>query len=189
MNDFNTLTLAWTKATAKAKYGVQRVFHDVFTLASEGKTTLIYGSDYRDGKPCLVNTVGTMLTTGGGLGVPSTNFKEIVSLFDQINRVLEVKGVNDQPGYVSPLAADVFLRYFAPLKDGPVPVENEPITTNDTIYIEPSDEEMAQAIADMFMVDAPCEIEVNEHDISNYSVDAIEDADSVSVRNIAEPPC
>lgn len=188
MNDFNTLTLAWTEATAKAKYGVQRVFHDVFTLASEGKTTLIYGSDYRDGKPCLVNTVGTMLTTGGGLGVPSANFGEIVSLFDQINRVLETKGVNDQAGYVSPLAADVFLRYFAPLKDEPE-VPTTKVDSNNIPYVEPSDEEMAQAIADMFMVDAPCEIEVNEHDISSYSVDAIEDADSVSVRNIAEPPC
>lgn len=189
MNNLTNLLNSWEKATADAKYGVQRVFHDVFTLAAESKTTLIYGADYRDGKPCLVNTVGTMLTTGGGLGIPSNHFGEIVSLFDQINRELENQSVNTNPGYVSPLAAEIFLRHFAPLKDAPTTTNEVPVAPSNLPYIEPSDEEMASAVANMFMIDAPCEIQFNEDNLYEYSVDAIEEENSVSVRSISEPPC
>lgn len=116
---YQALCLKWNDATAKLAWGVQRAFHSVFELASEGKTHLVYGADYRNNNPCLVNSVGTMLTVGGGNGIPSAHFGEVVRTFDELNRILETKGVNTQPGLVSPLAADVFLQHFAPFKADP----------------------------------------------------------------------
>lgn len=172
MTNLDTLLPKWEQATANLKWGHQRVFHDVFTLAANGQTHLIYGSDYRGNYPCLVNTVGTMLTVGGGQGIPSANFPEIVSLFDRINLVLADKGVNTEPGMVSPLAAEVFLHHFAPLKDAP---ESSEIAerTPDTPYVEPTDEEMAASIAQMFTMEAPAEITLDENDFTNFSLEAI----------------
>lgn len=170
----------WTKATGNLKWGVQRVFHDVFSLASESQTTLIYGADYKDGNPCLVNTVGTMLsaTKGqGGTGLPTQHFGEVVSLFDQINRDLESKGVNDKPGYVSPMAAEVFLRYFAPLKEKPIDaavddaLQGEAFANN--VYRERSDEDIARDIMSAFSSPSPCEVDLiasNDNDLDFYHV-------------------
>lgn len=163
MNNLDELYVKWTQATAALPWGVQRVFHDVFDLAQQGKTTLIYGSDYRDGKPCLVNTVGSMLKVGGGHGIPTQHFGEVVSLFDQINRVLQNVDVNTTPGYVSPLAADILLHHFAPLKEKPADT-NTPKATSGAHerYIEPTDEEIARDLVNMFLTDAPCEIKFSE---------------------------
>ena len=152
MTNINVLLNQWTVATGKLKYGVQRVFHDVFVLASEEKTTLIHGADYRDGFPCLINTVGGMLTTGGGHGVPSTNFGEVVSLFDQINAHFDSNKINTTPGYVSPITAEILLKNFAPLKDAP------PLNIyNEEPYNEPTDEDMAKAMVALFTADMPNE--------------------------------
>lgn len=152
----------WKDQTDSLPWGVQRVFHDVFVLASEEKTTLTYGADYgTDGSPCLVNTVGTMLraTRGkAGRGLPSQHFGDIVHLFDSINRELQVSGVNDHPSHVSPLAAEVFLRNFAPLKEKPEVTEETPD------YVEPTDEDMAKALVSLF-TDEPVAHAVVSEDI------------------------
>lgn len=158
----NHLT-AWSKATANLKYGVQRVFHDVFVLASEGKTHLVYGSDYNGGFPCLVNTVGSMLTTGGGHGVPSSNFAEVVREFDSINRILKTEGVNTEVGKVSPMAAEIFLQYFAPIKEKPIEDAVNEATKNEAFaqnipYREPSDDDLARDLIEAFMTEPPKDI-------------------------------
>ncbi len=140
----------WTAATGDLKWGVQRVFHDVFALAAEGKTHLIYGADYYNGMPCLVNTVGGMLTTGGGNGIPMQYFDEVVSLFDQINGKFAEMGINTEPHLVSEVAAETLLRNFAPLSAPPEPETKEPTGTR---YIEPSDEDMAKAMVSLFTAD------------------------------------
>jgi len=116
------LLTQWKQATGELKPGVQRVFIDVLTLASEGKATLAFGTDYYKGKPCLVNAVGPMLTTGGGAGIPVTNFKDVVHLFDEINHTFAKKGINKNGQLVSDTAALVLLRNFGELKPMPVGV-------------------------------------------------------------------
>ena len=158
MTELNELKSGWTSATAALPYGVQRVFHDVFTLVAEGKkTNLVYGADYSgDTGVCLVNAAGHMLTTGGGHGIPIATFGPVVSLFDTINRVLKEKGVN-KDNYVSPFAAEIFLDWFAPLKDAPISTQVDEATSNESfatdIYIEPTDEEMARSLMDMMSAD------------------------------------
>lgn len=161
MTDMNMANLheRWTNATADLPYGVQRVFHDVFTLVAEGKkTNLVYGSDYSgDTGVCLVNAAGHMLTTGGGHGIPSATFGTVVGLFDTINRVLKDKGVN-KDNYVSPFAAEIFLDWFAPLKEKPISTQVDEATANESfatdVYVEPTDEEMARSLMDMMSADS-----------------------------------
>jgi hypothetical protein len=154
----------WQAATAALPYGVQRVFHDVFTLVAEGKkSNLVYGSDYAGPTgTCLVNAADNLLVTGGGRGVPMATFGDVVSLFDTINRVLKDKGVN-KDNYVSPFAAEIFLSWFAPLKEKPTEAAIEEAMVNEAFaqqldavtygYVEPTDEEMARALMDMMSDD------------------------------------
>lgn len=138
---------AWTKATGDLLPGQQRVFLDVLNLVSEGKAHLVYGADYRDGKPCLVNAVGQMLSVGGGAGVPSRNFGDVVGQFDTLNAAMLDRGINTD-GYVSPLAADFLIRNFGEVK----PMTMNAVVTKDEVatpYVEPSDEAMARALAEM----------------------------------------
>jgi hypothetical protein len=150
MSDMPELLTRWAGATGELKYGVQRVFHDVFVLAAEGKTHLIYGADYYQGMPCLVNTVGGMLTTGGGEGIPSAHFGQVVGLFDDINREFERLGINTEPNRVSEVAAETLLRNFAELK--PLPPEPGIVDAkmSGPILPETSDEEMAEAMVSLF---------------------------------------
>jgi hypothetical protein len=161
MNELDDLLTQWTAATADLKFGVQRVFHDTFVLAAEGKTTLIHGADYRDGNPCLVNTVGTMLTTGGGSGIPSAHFGEVVSLFDRINSEFDNNGVNTDHGHVSSLAAEIFVRHFAPLKEAPEPKTTLAEDVAKQQYHEPTDEDMAHDMVMLMRGDLPPCGEVN----------------------------
>lgn len=155
MTEMTTLLNQWTAATGDLKYGVQRVFHDVFSLAAEGKTHLIYGADYYNGMPCLVNTVGGMLSTGGGEGIPSEYFGEVVRLFDEINREFERTGINTESHRVSETAAETLLRNFAPLKDvPPAPMHFNPDATVNEQYIEPSDDAMAAAMVAIFTMES-----------------------------------
>lgn len=162
MTNLPHLLEQWTQATANLKSGTQNAFHDVLVLAEQGKINLVWGADYRDGGACLVNQAGAMLTTGGGRGVPITNFRDVVALFDQINRVLMDKGVNVD-GTVSPLAADILLKHYALLKEIEVSTEeavkeamaNEAFA--EAIYVEPTDEEIAAQLKAMFETEAPVE--------------------------------
>lgn len=156
----------WQNATANLPYGVQRVFHDVFTLVAEGKkTNLVWGADYAGTSgTCLVNAADNLLITGGGRGVPMATFSEVVSLYDHINRWLKDEGVN-KDNYVSPFAAEVFLSWFAPLKEKPTEAAIEEAMVNEAFandlatavgqeaYIEPTDEEMARSLMDMMSAD------------------------------------
>lgn len=151
----------WEVATANLKWGVQRAFHDVFTAVRDNDTTLIYGSDYMSGFPCLVNSVGQMLQVGGGNGVPSANFGQVVGLFDQINRELYKEKVNTEYGHVSPLAAEFFIHNFAPLKEIPVGLasfEDAGVKPGDP-YVEVTDDAVEEALRAMFLSPAPVEIE------------------------------
>lgn len=162
MTKLENLLTQWEHATANLKSGTQNAFHDVLTLAEQDKIKLVWGADYRDGGACLVNQAGAMLTTGGGHGVPIANFREVVSLFDQINRCLHNEGVNTDHS-VSPLAADILLKYYAPLKEIKTSTEeavkeamaNEAFA--EAIYVEPTDEEIAAQLKAMFETEAPVE--------------------------------
>lgn len=143
---------AWTKATGDLLPGQQRVFLDVLNLVAEGKAHLVHGADYRNGKPCLVNAVGQMLSTGGGQGIPMASFNHVVSEFDRVNQCLLQMGVNTD-GMVSPLAAEFLIRNFGDLK--PMVVESTvPKEEVAKPYVEPSDEAM-QAALDAMTVPGP----------------------------------
>lgn len=141
----------WTNATANLKPGVQHAFHDVLSLAKDEKVTLVWGADYTgDGGACLVNQAGAMLTTGGGHSIPSRFFGEVVGLFDKINRELMEKSVNTDH-HVSPLAAEVLLHHFAPLKEMVI----TEVIEEEGPFVEPTDEEIAGAWIQSLMSDAP----------------------------------
>lgn len=158
----NNMFKAWTEATAALPWGVQRVFHDTFTLVKDEKVHLVHGSDYRDGKPCLVNAVGQMTVAGGGHGIPSMSYSTIVVLFDKINREFDRQGVNAGDGYVSPLAAEILLHHFAPLKDKPVEADvDEAGATAEFeqgVYVEPKDEDFARDLMNAMQAPAPEDI-------------------------------
>lgn len=143
----------WTAATGELKPGEQAVFLDVLNLVSEGKAHLVWGSDYRDGKPCLVNAVGQMLATGGGHNIPMQQFTEVVRAFDALNSQMHDEGVNEN-GYVSPLAADFLIRNFGKVKplvvnsDVPVEAETKP-------YVEPTDAEFMASWLSAMAAPAP----------------------------------
>lgn len=152
MTDKQQLRIEWNKATGDLPYGVQKVFKDVLTLVAEDKKKdLVYGMDYGDGGACLVNSASNMLTAhaneneGGGHGIPTAHFGEVVRLFDRINSLLKQEGVNTT-SKVSPLAADILLRWFGPEKQPPAVEDIEEAKAKafaDNIpYTEPSDEEM-----------------------------------------------
>lgn len=149
MYDPDELRSQWGKATHDLPYGVQRVFKDVLDLVQEGKKQdLVYGADYSNSGACLVNASANMLVAGGGHGIPMAAFGDVVSLFDRINKYLEIQGVNNEPGLVSPLAAEILLNWYAPLKEVPEVVENFKTEGDNLIplpYIEATDEEMEQA--------------------------------------------
>lgn len=110
--------IEWNRVTADLPWGVQTVLKDTLELVESGDVQLVWGADYSGNHACLINSVAQMLTTGGGYGIPMAHFGPLVSLFDRINRDLKVQGVNKN-NYVSPLAAEVLLRYFAPIKPQP----------------------------------------------------------------------
>ena len=174
MTDFDELKEQWQIATAKLPWGVQRVFRDVFALAAEQKTPtpLVWGRDYGDGGACLVNQGAQFLSLiagEGGYGKPSQAFGEVVGLFDKINAEFLKADVNVNQT-VSPLAADIFLNWFAPLRDRPVDhavTESiAPEAFSVGIIPERSDEDMARALME-FLTSAPAAMESDPTEISH----------------------
>lgn len=135
----------WTQVTAGLDWGKQRVLYDTLTLAAEGKIKVVYGADDYDGSPCLINAVGCMVKSQNES--PSMNEPHLVRLFDQINRYLNDKGVNTEGdrGHMSPLAAEILVQYFAPLREIPsgTPVNEVPIA--EPYFVEPTDAEIQAA--------------------------------------------
>lgn len=146
MQDMTSLRNKWNQATSELPWGVQRVLYDTLNLVAEGKVTLVHGTDYSNGSPCLINAVGQMLTSGGGRGIPTQYFGNLVSLFDRINReFMSVPGHNTD-SKVSPAVAEVLVHWFAPLKDEPIPGTEDEAAAMEVFasqsYIEPSDADM-----------------------------------------------
>lgn len=152
MPDIDILRKKWTEATAALAYGEQRVFADVLKLvADDVKKNLIWGSDYADGgtTACLVNAAGSMLSKGDGAGVPMQQFRNVVALYDQINREFRARDIN-LDHHVSPLAAEILLQWFAPLKEAPSEVlARESHFKGDEHYVEPTDEVMLNDLLNM----------------------------------------
>jgi hypothetical protein len=163
--DLDELRLKWNVATANLKYGEQRVFIDVLTLVAEDKKhDLVWGKDYGDGGACLVNAAGNLLTTGGGHGIPMANFGAVVGLYDTINRIFYGRDINTD-NHVSPLAAEILLQWFAPLKPTPLETEVNDAMANEAFaeglsYTEPTDEDMTRALMEM-LSEAPPAVENN----------------------------
>lgn len=153
----------WNTATGNLPYGVQRVFLDTLNLVKDEKIHLVWGADYRDSKPCLVNAVASMLTTGGGHGIPMRHYGKVVSQFDQINAELRTKGINTD-GYVSPLAAEILIRNFGELKPEPE-VDTSVVEMSNGAYVEPSDEEVMQDWLNSMK--APSKEEIDERAAAN----------------------
>lgn len=145
--DLDTALKSWTSATANLPWGVQGLCHDALTLAANEKITLVHGADYRDGRPCLFNAIRQM--TEQLNQTPMSFAGDVVIAFDEVNRLLAIQKVNVEYNKVSPLAADILLRNFAPLKGAPtadeiarMDIERESFMRNCTPYIEPTDEEV-----------------------------------------------
>ncbi len=152
----------WNKATSELPWGVQTVMLDTLKMVAEEQITLVYGADYFDGSPCLVNAVANLTTAGGGRGVPLSEFNDLVCAFDDINNMLLGRGINISKN-VSPLAAEILIKNFGTLKEKPVEsavnhaMQREAFDNN--VYREPSDEEMAR---DLFnALSTPCIEEVD----------------------------
>lgn len=161
---------AWTKATGDLLPGQQRVFLDVLNLVSEGKAHLVHGADYRNGKPCLVNAVGQMLSTGGGAGIPSREFSEVVCQFDILNGRMLEEGINVD-GYVAPLAADFLIRNFGELKPMTLTKPDEGQVApkyDDPPYIEPDDATLAASWLSAMAAPAPQEVAQRTDDEAEY---------------------
>lgn len=138
----------WKIATGNLPYGVQNVLMDTLGLVKDEKIHLVYGSNYRQGKPCLFNAVSSMIMENrseGDTGLPSTDFQfhQVVGAFDEVNRILREQGINES-GYVSPLAAEILIRNFGTVKGEPDPETLTVAEESHGRYIEPSDEELAK---------------------------------------------
>lgn len=163
MNNYDSLREQWGAATAALPWGAQRVFIDVLTLAQQEKTPspLVWGRDYGDGGACLVNQGAQLLSAldgEGGYGKPSQMFGEVVSLFDQINQEFFKNDINFNKT-VSPLAADILIQWFAPLKDQPLEEQVNEAQANEAfaqgIIPERSDEDMTRALMAMLSEPPP----------------------------------
>jgi hypothetical protein len=159
--DLESLHTQWTNATANLAPGEQRVFKDVLTLvAEEKKSNLIWGSDYFGGQnACLVNAAGSMLSKGDGQGVPMAQFGDVVALYDKLNRAYKDKDIN-KDNHVSPLAAEILLHHFAPLKEMPMEtIAKESHFKGTDKYVEPTDEEMLHNLTIMLSDPNPAPVE------------------------------
>jgi hypothetical protein len=152
------LRTKWEIATSKLPWGVHRVFKEAFNLVANEQIKMVWGADVRDGSPCLVNSVHSMLSDK--TLSPSSAFPEVVSLFDQINRELRADGINSD-SLVSPMAAEILLRWFAPEPPKPTvdpAVFSSPVDIKDgnftAITPEPSDEQLANDWLNMLKVEA-----------------------------------
>lgn len=141
---------AWTKATTDLPWGAQSVFMSTLEAVRDGQVRLAHSADYSSsGVPCLVNATATMLsyTKGeGGNNIPIRNFREMVIAFDNVNYRLYIEGVNTTPGEVSPLAAEVLIKNFGPMKDKPFDNHVKEAFANvafeEHVYIEPTDDDI-----------------------------------------------
>lgn len=133
----------WTNAIEGLDWGVQRVLFDALQLVASDDIKMTYAADVMDGTPCLLNAVSA-ITVQSAHQTPGSFAPNVVNAFDSVNRELFTVGVNEDAHRVSPLAAEVLLRHFGPLKDAPAdttPVDNRDAVTQ---FIEPTDKQMAE---------------------------------------------
>lgn len=154
----------WTVATAQLKPGQQAVFLDMLNLVKDGKVHLVHGADYRDGKPCLVNGVATMLSQSSVS--PMEKFPYVVSAFDVVCGEMANAGLSEGlKGYVSPLMAEFLIRNFGEVK--PIELTDPPVTEPGP-YVEPSDAEMAAMLEGML---APAPEDISDGDNKSPEVE------------------
>lgn len=141
----------WTEATSELPWGAQRALYQTLELVRDEKIHLAYGTDYNgDGSPCLINAASHMLSAvggEGGNGKPSAYFSDLVGTFDTINKLLYRSRVNLEHQQVSPLAAEILLANFAPLKEQPTEdtaIELLDKAFTEEVYVEPSDEDLTR---------------------------------------------
>ena len=133
----------WTNAIEGLDWGIQRVLFDALQLVASDDIKMTYAADVMDGTPCLLNAVSA-ITVQSAHQTPGSFAPNVVNAFDSVNRELFTVGVNEDAHRVSPLAAEVLLRHFGPLKDAPAdttPVDNRDAVTQ---FIEPTDKQMAE---------------------------------------------
>lgn len=165
----------WNTATANLPWGVQRVFLSTLESVKDEQIHLVWGKDYRDGKPCLVNAVASMLTTGGGHGIPMDKFRDVVTAFDSLNSQLRKQGVNTD-GYVSSLAAEILIRNFGELKPEPEVDTSTVGELSNGAYIESTDEEMAQDFLNAMTAPGPEAVKQmaeEGNDVARFAADYI----------------
>jgi hypothetical protein len=105
----------WTNVTAKLPAGAQHALFDALCLVKDGDIKMVWGQDDYQGYPCLVNAVRNMLTHSS-TDTPSHMYGQLVGMFDTVNRELQSRGIN-KDHFVSPMAAEILVYYFAPLAD------------------------------------------------------------------------
>jgi len=142
---------AWTKATGDLPWGVQRTLYEALGAVANSGIKMCYGANWYDGAPCLVNAVANMISADPAKVTPAQWFPHVVREFDMVNEALSMAGVNKYDNIVTPLAAEVLMANFGPLK--PPPTEDDwqeaaLEVLNSAPYVEPSDEEMAKAWAE-----------------------------------------
>ena len=158
---------SWTTATHNLDAGPQAIFLDFLNLVSEGQAHLVYGADYRDGKPCLVNGVAQMMSHTSVS--PMSNCPQVVSAFDNMCGAMASAGLHEDAGYVSPLMADVLIQNFGDVK--PIVLTEVPADTDVTkpgIYVEPSDAAMSEF---MLSMTAPAPEVVADADVTTPEVE------------------
>lgn len=170
----------WAKATGELSWGAQNVIHTALELAAEGKSNIVYGADYDGSGACLVNTVGQMLAVGGGSGIPSKHFGDMVSEFDRLNREFANRGINTETRRMSPMAAEILLHHFGELKPEP-PMTNKQMEPNAKpgyeIYAEVDDAQLAEEWTMAVSQDAVSEDEIRELYDHDKALDEIEGPD------------
>lgn len=144
----HTSLAKWQTVTGELPWGIQRVLYEALELVASEDVKMVHGADYAGKYACLINTVGQMLATGGGSGIPASHYGPLVSTFDSINRQFQqVPGYNDPlSNTVSPMTAEVLLRHFGPQKPKPEAKEDLAAameTFSHTPFVEPTDDQLA----------------------------------------------
>ena len=166
----------WNAATANLPWGVQDVFRSTLESVKDEQINLVYGADYANGSPCLINATAVMLgkiNGEGGSGKPSAFFGPVVSAFDNANRDIASKLLPSQhtPGLVSPIAAEILLGAFGAMKDKPIASSINEAMANEAFatgtYVEPSDDDMAREW--LLALSAPCSPPpLDENDLDGF---------------------
>lgn len=149
----------WERVTGALDWGVQRTLYDTLCLVADEKVKMVHGRDSIQAKgstyPCLINAVAAMIAEDVTQVSPAGRFPGLVHEFDSLNGKFVEARINKGDGFLSPLAAEILVRHFAPLKEKPADAPEPPPVTAERCYIEPTDEQMAADLNRMMDTPAP----------------------------------